>query len=83
MVRVHLAWRLSVQLPVRSRLIVEQPAIWVEWTRNRSANTVSGVSLLSAQSHLRLTRRAVIASRSLYRLTPLVRHHLVASVKSG
>ena len=35
------------------------------------------------QGHLCLTRRSVIASCSRHRLTPLVRHLLVDSVKPG
>ena len=35
------------------------------------------------QRHLGLTRGSVIPSCSLHRLAPLVRHHLVASVKPG
>lgn len=48
MITMHLVWRLTVKCPVQSRLIVEQPVIWVGWTRNYSANSASGLSPLSA-----------------------------------
>jgi hypothetical protein len=41
------------------------------------------VSFERRQGHLRRTRRAVSPSRSLHRLAPPVRRHLVASVKPG